>query len=103
VGGFKHPDLEPILGHVFSLSLFPSDGTCVRDYLHVMDLAHGHVLALQALQGQAKTDVFADYKEDGAFRAFNLGSGAGQSVLQIAAAMTKASGVKFNQQIVGRR
>ncbi len=69
-----------------------------------MDLAHGHILALQALQGQAKTDVFAgNSKDDGAFRAFNLGSGGGQSVLQIADAMTKAAGVEFEREIVGRR
>jgi UDP-glucose 4-epimerase len=68
-----------------------------------MDLAHGHVLALEALQGKARTDVFAATKGNGYYRAFNLGSGGGQSVLDIASAMTKATGVKFNMEIVGRR
>ncbi len=69
-----------------------------------MDLAHGHVLALQALQGTAKTDVFASVpKSEGRFRAYNLGSGGGQSVLDISKAMTKATGVEYKMEIVGRR
>lgn len=70
------------------------DGTCVRDYIHVMDLASGHVLALEALASQTDTR---------AFRAYNLGKGRGQSVLDMVAAMRKASGCEYETVIVGRR
>lgn len=70
------------------------DGTCVRDYIHVMDLASGHVLALDALDSQT---------DPRAFRAYNLGKGRGQSVLDMVAAMRKASGCEYETVIVGRR
>lgn len=75
------------------------DGTCVRDYLHIMDLAEGHVLSLDAI---AKGDIYADSK-DGDYRAFNLGRGKGQSVLMMIEAMRKASGFDYKYEIVGRR
>ena len=68
------------------------DGTCVRDYIHVMDLAAGHVIALGALE-----------KDERSFRAYNLGKGRGQSVLDMVAAMRKASGCEYETVIVGRR
>lgn len=79
-----------------------SDGTCVRDYLHVMDLADGHVLALDAID---KGDIFAqcDPQADGMYRAFNLGKGKGMSVLDMIEAMRKASGFDYQYEIVGRR
>ncbi|KAL7422661.1 UDP-glucose-4-epimerase [Cryptotrichosporon argae] len=78
------------------------DGTCVRDYLHVMDLADGHVLALDAI---AKGSIYAelDPAKDGLYRAFNLGKGKGQSVLSMIEAMRKASGYDYKYEIVGRR
>lgn len=75
------------------------DGTCVRDYLHIMDLAQGHVLSLDAID---KGDIFKNSKE-GEYRAFNLGRGAGQSVLTMINAMKKASGFDYQYEIVGRR
>jgi len=75
------------------------DGTCVRDYIHVLDLASGHLLALDALAPDSKTF-------DGSvarFKAYNLGKGKGLSVLQIVEAMRKATGFDYKYEIIGRR
>jgi UDP-glucose 4-epimerase len=117
---------DPIL-KVFGNDYPTRDGTCVRDYLHVMDLAAGHLLALDALEPgvidksawagieaspalrgesvrEGGRDVWRDIKEgEGRFRAFNLGKGRGQSVLDIVEAMKKATGVEFKTEIIGRR
>lgn len=84
---------------ICNLSL-SSDGTCVRDYLHVLDLAQGHLLALDALTPD--NAVFHDRK-DGHFKAYNLGKGTGLSVLQIVEAMRAATGFDFKTEITGRR
>ncbi|GHJ88779.1 hypothetical protein NliqN6_5181 [Naganishia liquefaciens] len=76
------------------------DGTCVRDYLHVMDLAKGHVLSLDALE---KAEIFKNCGKTGNCRAFNLGHGKGQSVLDMIEAMRKASGYQYKYDIVERR
>jgi len=67
------------------------DGTGVRDYIHVVDLAKGHVKALQALE--SKPQVLT----------VNLGTGNGYSVLDMVRAFEKASSKKVLYQIVGRR
>ncbi len=67
------------------------DGTGVRDYIHVVDLAVGHVQALDVLQTRPGTVVY------------NLGTGQGYSVLQIVAAFEAASGKKIPYKIVDRR
>ena len=67
------------------------DGTGVRDYIHVVDLAKGHVAALKALYKQDELEVF------------NLGTGTGVSVLEIIAAFEKASGKTVPYDIVERR
>jgi UDP-glucose 4-epimerase len=67
------------------------DGTGVRDYLHVMDLAEGHVAALRHLV------------EQGASTTVNLGTGAGTSVLQLVRAFERASGRPIPYRIVDRR
>ncbi|KAH9884633.1 UDP-glucose 4-epimerase [Cubamyces lactineus] len=77
------------------------DGTCVRDYLHVLDLAKGHLLALDALAPESK--VFDNCPSDARYKAYNLGKGKGMSVLQIVEAMRKATGFDFKYEIVGRR
>lgn len=84
------------------------DGTCVRDYLHVMDLAGGHMLALDALDEtnpELYERVFKSALEagDGRYKAYNLGGGKGQSVLDIVEAMRKATGYDFKTEISGRR
>jgi UDP-glucose-4-epimerase GalE len=67
------------------------DGTCIRDYIHVNDLAEAHVRALRHLENAG--DSFA----------LNLGTGRGQSVLEIVQAVEKASGQPVRRQIVPRR
>lgn len=70
------------------------DGTCVRDYLHVVDLAKAHVVAVKRLvEGKNKTN----------YEVFNLGTGKGISVLDAIRSFEKVSGVKLNYRIVGRR
>jgi UDP-glucose 4-epimerase len=67
-----------------------------------MDLANGHIVALDAMD---KPDgIFSKCtSSDGRYRAFNLGRGKGMSVLEMIAAMTKATGYKYEYEIVGRR
>jgi UDP-glucose 4-epimerase len=67
------------------------DGTGVRDYIHVVDLAKGHFAALEQFKASDKVDVF------------NLGTGKGASVLQVVKAFEKASGKTIPYEVVGRR
>lgn len=67
------------------------DGTGVRDYIHVLDLAAGHVKALQKLE------------EHPGLVTYNLGTGKGYSVLDLVKAFSKASGKEIPYKIVGRR
>ncbi len=70
------------------------DGTPIRDYIHVVDLAKAHVIAVdRMIQNKMKKD----------FEVFNLGTGKGCSVLEVIHAFEKVSGVKLNYKIVGRR
>ena len=66
------------------------DGSCVRDYLHVVDLAHAHLLALDALVA-------------GENKVFNLGSGSGYSVLEVVNELENVVGDKLNQVITPAR
>lgn len=70
------------------------DGTCVRDYIHVVDLANAHVVALERLLKNKN-------KEN--YETFNLGTGTGSSVLEVVQAFERVSGEKLNYKIVGRR
>jgi UDP-glucose 4-epimerase len=70
------------------------DGTCVRDYIHVVDLAKAHVIALQRL---------LDKKNAEALEIFNLGTGTGSSVLEVITAFEKVSEKKLTYKIVERR
>jgi len=85
---------------VFANDYPTPDGTCVRDYLHVLDLASGHLLALNALGPDS--NVF-DPEATDFYKAYNLGKGKGMSVLQIVEAMRKATGFDYKYEIVGRR
>lgn len=78
------------------------DGTCVRDYLHVLDLAKGHLLALEALAPDSSLNIFHD-TNGVRYKAYNLGRGKGVSVLQIVEEMRKATGYDYDYEIVGRR
>ncbi len=70
------------------------DGTAVRDYIHVVDLAKAHISALKRL-------IDGRNKEKMEF--FNIGTGKGSSVLEVIQAFEKASNTKLNYKIVGRR
>lgn len=70
------------------------DGSCVRDYIHVVDLAKAHVVALQRLLQE---------KNDSNFEIFNLGTGRGCSVLEVVHAFEKVSQQKLNYKIVDKR
>ena len=70
------------------------DGTCIRDYIHVVDLAIAHVAALKRL---------IDAKNNSNFEVFNVGTGKGSSVLDVIKAFEKVSEQKLNYKIVGRR
>lgn len=70
------------------------DGSCIRDYIHVMDLAEAHVVALDRLVTNAQKEPV---------EVFNLGTGQGNSVLEVIQTFEKATGVKLPYKIVGRR
>jgi len=67
------------------------DGTCVRDYIHVDDLADAHVRALDFLRKEKRSEVF------------NIGYGHGYTVLEIIAAMKRVSGLDFKVEMAPRR
>jgi UDP-glucose 4-epimerase len=77
--------------NVFGNDYPTPDGTCIRDYIHVMDLADGHLKALEKLS------------ENPGVAAYNLGTGKGTSVLEMVAAFEEATGVKIPYRITGRR
>ncbi|NNK74528.1 MAG: UDP-glucose 4-epimerase GalE [Maribacter sp.] len=70
------------------------DGTCVRDYIYVVDLAKAHVVALQRLMGNKNKDNY---------EVFNIGTGKGSTVLEVIQSFEKVSGKKLNYKIVDRR
>lgn len=89
---------QTLVGRREQLSIFGGDyptrdGTCIRDYIHVVDLALGHVAALRALD------------RDGAVgaHAYNLGTGEGYTVLEVVAAAARAAGREVPYRIVDRR
>jgi len=70
------------------------DGSCIRDFIHVCDIAHAHTLGLEFLQAS---------KNGQKCEVFNLGSGNGVTVLEAIAAFEKVSGIKLNYVIAPRR
>lgn len=79
---------------VYGYDYLTRDGSCVRDYIHVCDIAHAHTLALQYLmnrENQSQYDIF------------NLGSGNGVTVLEAIKAFEKVSGQKLNYKLGPRR
>ena len=70
------------------------DGTCIRDYIHVVDLAKAHVVALERL-------LKGENPEN--YEVFNVGTGQGSSVLEVIASFERVSGKKLNYSIVERR
>lgn len=76
---------------VFGNDYDTADGTCRRDYLHVMDLADGHVKAIQYAQDRTGVEIF------------NLGTGVPYSVLEIVHAFESSNGIKIRYRIGDRR
>lgn len=70
------------------------DGSAIRDYINVVDLARAHVIAIRRL---------LDQKQLSSFEVFNLGTGRGLSVLELIKTFEKVTGEKLNYKIVGRR
>ena len=79
---------------VFGNDYPTSDGTCIRDYIHVVDLAKAHVIALERLLKN---------KNKEAYETFNLGTGKGSTVLEVVESFERVSGEKLNYKIVDRR
>lgn len=80
---------QPIL-NIYGDDYDTKDGTAVRDYIHVTDLALGHLAALKS-------------RADRGFKVYNLGTGTGHSVLEVVAAMESVCQRKIPTQLVGRR
>lgn len=78
---------------VFGNDYPTADGTCLRDYIHVVDLAKAHVAALEKAQDQTS----------GNYAVYNLGTGKATSVLELINAFERVNGVKVPYQIGGRR
>lgn len=76
---------------VFGDDYATPDGSCVRDYIHIVDLAHAHILALERMTGRAP------------FTAYNLGTGRGYSVLEVIRAAEEVTGRSVPYRIAGRR
>ncbi len=84
------------VGKLSQLSVFGDDydtrdGTCIRDYIHVIDLARGHVLTLKKLEEKPGLVIY------------NLGTGVGTSVLELVHAFEEANNLKINYKIAPRR
>lgn len=90
---------QTAIGKIKQLTVFGDDyetrdGSCIRDYIHVCDIAHAHTLALQHLLKK---------ENERNIEIFNLGTGNGVSVLEAIAAFEKVSGQKLNYTIGSRR
>lgn len=79
---------------VFGNDYPTEDGTCIRDYIHVVDLAKAHVVALERLM---------ENKDTPNYEVFNLGTGKGNSVLEVIHSFEKVSGVRLPHKITDRR
>lgn len=77
---------------VFGTNYPTKDGSCVRDYVHVLDLAEAHIKALDYLD-----------QEQRPFDLFNVGTGKGSSVLEVLAEIRKVSGIDFEPELLDRR
>jgi UDP-glucose 4-epimerase len=90
---------QTAIGKLSAMQIYGSDyptrdGSCVRDYIHVCDIAHAHTLAL---------DFLINKKNTNKTEVFNLGTGNGYTVLEVINAFEKVSGVKLNYTIGPRR
>jgi len=79
---------------VFGSDYNTPDGSCIRDYIHVSDVAEAHVVAVNRLVNNTIKDKF---------EVFNLGTGTGVSVLEMVRAFIDLTGIKLNYKVSGRR
>jgi len=79
---------------VFGSNYNTPDGTAVRDYIHVVDLAKAHIIALKRL---------LENNNKSSYETFNLGTGKGNSVLEVLNSFEKVTGIKVNYKLVDRR
>ena len=79
---------------VFGNDYDTPDGSCIRDYIHVVDLAKAHIAALKRMENTAGDETFNVY---------NIGTGKGNTVLEVIKAFESSTGVKLNYQIGPRR
>ena len=87
IGRYDHLD-------IFGDDYDTRDGTCIRDYIHVMDIAHAHTLALQYVANDSKAP---------AYDVFNLGTGRGTTVMEVVNAFERVSGLKLRYEMKPRR
>jgi len=80
--------------NIFGDTYNTPDGTCIRDYINVVDLAKAHVIAIKRLLGN---------KNKTNYEFFNIGTGNGTTVLEVVKAFEKSTGVKVNYKIVDKR
>ena len=79
--------------YIFGQDWPTSDGTCIRDYIHVMDLAEGHIAAIDYIRSGAKEP----------FLVINLGTGLGTSVLELVQTFEKVNNLKIDYEFIERR
>ena len=79
---------------IFGKDYSTPDGTCIRDYIHVVDLAKAHVIALKRLLEENNIENYEVY---------NIGTGKGYSVMEIISTFEEISGIKLNYSIKKRR
>jgi UDP-glucose 4-epimerase len=79
---------------IFGTDYPTPDGTCIRDYIHVVDLAKAHVVAMKRLLEEKNTTTY---------EVFNIGTGKGSSVLEVVNTFEEVSGVKLNYYFAERR
>jgi UDP-glucose 4-epimerase len=80
--------------NVFGDDYDTPDGTCIRDYIYVVDLAKAHVAAIKKILND---------KDNENFQVYNVGTGQGHSVMEVIKSFEKVSGLKLNYTITGRR
>ncbi|CAE7942674.1 UGE5 [Symbiodinium sp. KB8] len=105
--------LQTLVGRREKLVIFGNDwdthdGYAIRDFIHVVDLAEGHLKALEWVDRQREKGQSADGKEEEGkpgplCNVFNLGTGKGHSVKEVVEAMEKASGRECKKEVGGRR
>jgi len=79
---------------VFGDDYHTPDGSCIRDYIHVVDLAKAHIVAIERL---------ISGKNKNGYEMFNIGTGNGFSVLEVIHSFEKVTGLSLNYKIVDRR